>query len=60
MLLSEESILELNKHLNKDSTWKNWRPNILIDQVAEPFAEVNWSFVRVGNGILKASVPCFR
>ncbi|ODM96331.1 Mitochondrial amidoxime-reducing component 1 [Orchesella cincta] len=62
LLCSEESIGELNKRLDKESSWKNWRPTILIDQVNEPFAEVNWSFVKIGNenGILKAAVPCYR
>ncbi|CAL8082895.1 unnamed protein product [Orchesella dallaii] len=62
LLVSEESIDELNKRLDKNSSWKNWRPTILIDQVNEPFAEVNWSFVKIGrgNGILKTAVPCYR
>jgi len=62
LLVAEESIDELNKRLEKDSSWLNWRPTILIDQVNEPFAEVNWSYVKIGNesGILKASVPCYR
>ncbi len=62
MLVAEESIDELNRLLEKDSSWKNWRPTILIDQVGEPFAEVNWSFVRIGNknGILKTAAPCYR
>jgi len=62
LLVAEESIEELNKRLTKDSSWLNWRPTILIDDVSEPFAEVNWSFVKIGNdnGILKSSVPCYR
>lgn len=63
LLCAEESIQELNKRLQKDSSWKNWRPTILIDQVNEAFAEVNWSFVKIGGGhkgILKTSVPCYR
>ncbi|ODM93203.1 Mitochondrial amidoxime-reducing component 1 [Orchesella cincta] len=62
LLLSEASVDELNKRLEKEVSHKNFRPNILISQVNEPFAEVNWSFVKIGNGnaILKACVPCKR
>ena len=62
LLCAQESIEELNKSLNKDSSWRNWRPTILIDNILESFAEVNWRFTRIGNGngILKSSVPCYR
>ncbi len=62
-MVSQESIDELNAKLEKESSWRNWRPTILIDNVAEPFAEVNWSFVKIGQGnhaILKYAVPCYR
>jgi uncharacterized protein YcbX len=60
--VAQESIDELNERLEKKSSWKNWRPTILIDGISESFAEVNWSFVRIGkeNGILKTAVPCYR
>jgi len=62
MLLSEALVDELNKQTEKKSSWKNFRPNTLIDEAREPFAEVNWSFVRIGSGdaVLKSCVPCQR
>ena len=61
LLIGEESIEELNKHVAKPVTYHNFRPSILISDIPEPFAEIKWGFVRIGtNSILKASKPCER
>lgn len=66
MMVAEESVNELNKYLQQDKqcTWRNFRPTILIDGIYEPFAEVNWSYVKIGDGkgntILNVAAPCHR
>lgn len=63
MLMSEESIADLNTKLSKEVSYRNFRPSILIEGIMEPYAEDFWSFVKIGkeNGpILKTSKPCTR
>jgi uncharacterized protein YcbX len=63
MFLTEASVDELNKRLENPVTYMNFRPNILIKDAAEPFAEDLWNFVRIGGEsgpIFKAAAPCQR
>lgn len=69
MMIAEESVCELNKYLPEDKqcTWKNFRPTILIDGLSEPWGEINWSYVKIGmrnggqgNTILNVAAPCHR
>jgi uncharacterized protein YcbX len=61
LLIGEESLHELSKYVKRPFTSKNFRPSILISGIPEPFAEIRWGFVRIGeNTILRASKPCER
>lgn len=62
MLMSETSVNDLNKNLDDPVTYRNFRPNILVSGVAEPFSENFWGYVRIGeNGpSFKSPMPCMR
>lgn len=62
MLMTEESITELNTELVNQVSQRNFRPSILIKGIPEPFSEDFWGFVKVGNTgpVFKASKPCTR
>jgi len=61
LIMGEESIEELNKHIDKPVTYRNFRPSILIEKIPEPFAEIRWGYVRIGDkNVFKASKPCER
>lgn len=61
LLVSQESVDELNTHLKEPVTFHNFRPSILVSGVSEPFAEIKWGFVRIGKeAVFKASKPCER
>jgi len=63
MIMSEESVAELNTKLDKDVSFKNFRPTILIHGTPGPFVEDMFTYVRIGEGngpIVKTSKPCSR
>lgn len=62
MMLSEESINHLNTELKNPVTANNFRPNILIDGILEPYGEDFWTYVRIGKDgpIFKNACPCER
>jgi len=63
MLMTEESVDYLNTRLEKPVSHKNFRPNIMIGDVPEPFSEDFWTYVRIGGSdgpILKTATPCTR
>ncbi|KAM5194029.1 mitochondrial amidoxime-reducing component 1-like isoform 1-T2 [Mantella aurantiaca] len=59
MLLSETSLEELNKRLEKKVTLGNFRPCIVVTG-CEAFAEDNWHDVQVGTTRLKRVMACGR
>lgn len=61
LVIANESIDELNKHLTDKVDSRNFRPSILVSDVAEPFSEIRWGVVRIGEDVLlRASKPCER
>lgn len=59
MLLSEESVEDLNKRLEKPVPPKQFRPNIVIKGAA-PYAEDSWDYVKIGDVIFRNIKPCTR
>ncbi|XP_068108554.1 mitochondrial amidoxime-reducing component 1-like [Hyperolius riggenbachi] len=59
MLLSETSVEELNKHLEKPVTLGNFRPCIVVSG-CQAFAEDGWEDVKVGTTVLKRVMSCGR
>ncbi|KAM9331057.1 mitochondrial amidoxime-reducing component 1-like [Gastrophryne carolinensis] len=59
MLLSETSLEELNKRLEKPVTLGNFRPCIVVSD-CEAFAEDGWEDVKVGSTKLKRVMACGR
>ncbi|KAM9331053.1 mitochondrial amidoxime-reducing component 1-like [Gastrophryne carolinensis] len=59
MLLSETSLEELNKRLEKPVTLGNFRPCIVVSD-CEAFAEDGWEDVKVGTTQLKRVMACGR
>ncbi|XP_068108542.1 mitochondrial amidoxime-reducing component 1-like [Hyperolius riggenbachi] len=59
MLLSETSLEELNKHLEKPVTLGNFRPCIVVSG-CQAFAEDGWEDVKVGTTVLKRVMSCGR
>lgn len=60
MLINQESIDDLNTHLNHTVTSLQFRPNIIIDGPA-PYEEDNFKWIRIGeNATLRCLKPCFR
>ncbi|XP_018431532.1 PREDICTED: mitochondrial amidoxime-reducing component 1-like, partial [Nanorana parkeri] len=59
MLLSETSLEELNKRLEKPVTLGNFRPCIVVSG-CEAFAEDGWDDVEVGTTKLKRVMACGR
>ncbi|KAI1316688.1 hypothetical protein EDD11_009577 [Mortierella claussenii] len=47
LCLSEESIRDINTHLEKPVTALNFRPNLLIAGVTQPYEEDNWCTVDI-------------
>lgn len=63
MIMTEESVAELNNNLQEPITHRNFRPSILLKDIPEAFAEDMWSYVRIGNEngpVMKHAKPCTR
>lgn len=64
MLMTDESVAEVNRHLKNPVSHRNFRPTIILNGVVEPFAEDLWGYIKFGEGedapILKTSRPCIR
>lgn len=59
LILSEASLEELNRHLEKALPVNRFRPNLLLSG-CEPFAEDGWKEIRVGQIEFHVAKPCSR
>ncbi|XP_054652444.1 mitochondrial amidoxime-reducing component 1 [Dunckerocampus dactyliophorus] len=59
MLLSEPSVKDLSKKLDKDVTVERFRPNIVISD-CEAFAEDSWEEIQIGSVRLQRVMSCGR
>ncbi|MBI5471957.1 MAG: MOSC domain-containing protein, partial [Ignavibacteriae bacterium] len=59
MLLSEESLADLNSRLRVPLPMKRFRPNLVV-KGSEPYAEDTWSEIRIGDVGFHLVKPCAR
>lgn len=59
LVISTASLADLNKRLavkgKEPVSMANFRPNIVIESAAKPFAEDEWGRVKIGNVLFKGS-----
>ena len=59
LLVSEESLADLNARLDEPVPMNRFRPNIVV-RGCEPFAEDTWSRIRIGETEMAVVKPCAR
>ena len=59
LLISEESLQELNSHLTEPLPMNRFRPNIVV-RGATSYAEDDWKVIRIGNVVFDVLQPCAR
>ena len=59
LLISQESLDDLNSRLNKPVTMERFRPNIIVSG-CDAFAEDAWKRIRIGNSFFRVAKPCSR
>ncbi|CAA9573561.1 MAG: Flavodoxin reductases (ferredoxin-NADPH reductases) family 1 [uncultured Thermomicrobiales bacterium] len=60
LLISEESLADLNARLAEPLPMNRFRPNVVVAGAGGPFAEDGWSRVRIGGTILHVVKACAR
>lgn len=59
--MNKTSMTDLNSRLNKDVSFCQFRPNILIDKVDSPYVEDKWDWIKIGEEAIFRNVkPCTR
>ncbi|GMR15947.1 MAG: MOSC domain-containing protein [Gammaproteobacteria bacterium] len=59
LLISQESLDDLNSRSNSPVSMTRFRPNIVV-KGCEPFAEDSWKKIRIGNITFRIVKPCSR
>ncbi len=59
LLISEESLADLNARLEKPVEMRRFRPNIVVSG-CDAFAEDRWTEMHIGEVLLRAVKPCSR
>ncbi len=59
LIISEESLADLNGRLSKPLPMNRFRPNLVVAG-AEPFAEDTWDVIQIGGIRLRVVKPCAR
>jgi uncharacterized protein len=59
LLISEESLADLNSRLSQPLPMNRFRPNLVVAG-AEPYAEDGWGKLEIGGMPLQVVKPCFR
>jgi uncharacterized protein len=60
LLISEESLADLNRRLAEPVPMNRFRPNLVIAGAGYPFAEDRWERIRIGDITLSLVKPCSR
>ncbi len=61
LLISEESLIDLNSRLEEPLPMNRFRPNIVVSGTTQPYAEDTWAEIRIGAlgfSVVKASARC--
>lgn len=59
LLISENSLQELNRRLSKRIRMNRFRPNLVVS-TESAFAEDNWKRIKIGDVIFRLEKPCIR
>jgi uncharacterized protein YcbX len=59
LLISEESLADLNRRLSAPLPMNRFRPNLVVAG-AEAYAEDQWRTIEIGGMLLRVVKPCFR
>lgn len=60
LVISEESLADLNSRLDEPLPMNRFRPNIIVRGADVPFAEDGWQAIRIGDTVLDLVKPCAR
>lgn len=60
MLLTTESIADLQSRVSCNIAAEDFRPNILVKGTKKPFDEDEWQYIRIGDAVFRNVVPCGR
>ena len=58
--MSEESVKDINTHLENPVTALNFRPNLVVSGVSQPFEEDTWCTVDIGSVTYYFTCRCTR
>jgi hypothetical protein len=59
LLISEESLADLNRRLAEPLPMNRFRPNLVVAG-GEPYAEDGWNKIQIGGVVLRVMKPCGR
>ncbi|XP_071452361.1 mitochondrial amidoxime reducing component 2-like isoform X2 [Hetaerina americana] len=59
-LLSESSVADLNRRLEKEVTALQFRPNFVVRGTYSPYEEENWEWIQIGEAVFRNIRPCTR
>jgi uncharacterized protein len=60
LIISEASLADLNQRLSQALPMNRFRPNIIIADVVDPYAEDGWQTVEIGSLRFRHGGPCVR
>lgn len=60
LVMSQESIDLINSNLEVPVSWENFRPNLVVSGLEEPFGEDSWHRAQVGSAVLQMAHGCTR
>lgn len=60
LIVSEESLADLNTRLDEPLPMNRFRPNIVVRGAAQPYDEDEWRSIRIGGMIFDLVKPCAR
>jgi hypothetical protein len=59
LLISEESLQDLNRRLERPVSMNRFRPNLVVSG-CRPYEEDEWQEIRIGSVALRIAKPCAR
>ncbi|KAK7078374.1 hypothetical protein SK128_001539 [Halocaridina rubra] len=60
MLMTRESVADLEERVNFPLSPQNFRPNILVEGSNKPYDEDDWAYIKIGDAIFRNLSPCSR
>ncbi|XP_045616250.2 mitochondrial amidoxime-reducing component 1 [Procambarus clarkii] len=60
LLMTEESVADLQGRVQCQIAAENFRPNILVNKIREPYDEDGWEYVKIGEAVFRHVSPCMR